>query len=163
LEISCGNVASVAGCWRMKTKLTVLSVNRGPFFNLPSREVELTDDCILCNDVTMPWEFNPHTVELWVIGNEFGAIGAVWASCEQDALDALVDENLGESLLIDKEDQEQADEAEREEWAHLGNAGEPANLDNVWMQRVRLDPKQDCELLCKFAYANGAQQKSLDN
>lgn len=147
----------------MKTKLTVLSVNRGPFFCLPSREVELTDDRILANDVRLPFGSNFHDVGLWVIGNEFGAIGAVWASCEQDALDTLVDENLGESLLVDKEDQEKADDDEREGWAHLGNAGEPANLDNVWMQRVRLDPKQDCELLCKFAYADGAGLPSLDS
>lgn len=147
----------------MKTKLTLMSLNGGAFNCLPSREVELTDDCILCNDVRLPFGSNSRDVELWVIGNEFGALGAVWASCEQDALDTLVDENLGESLLVDKEDQEKADEAEREEWAHLGNAGEPADLTNVWMQRVRLDPKLDCELLCKFAYADGAGLPSLDN
>jgi hypothetical protein len=147
----------------MKTKLTVLSVNRGPFFNLPSREVELTDDRILANDVRLPFGSNFHDVGLWVIGNEFGAIGAVWASCEQDALDTLVDENLGESLLVDKADVEKADEAEHEEWAHLGNACEPADLTNVWIQRVRLDPKLDCELLCKFAYADGAGLPSLDS
>lgn len=147
----------------MKTKLTLQSVNGGAFNCLPSREVELTDDCILCNNVVLPWSFNPHSVELWVIGNEFGPIGAVWASHEQEASDVLVDEGLGESLLVDKEDVAKASDEDREHWAPLGNAGEPADLTNVWMQRVRLDPKQDCELLCKFAYADGAGLPSLDS
>ncbi len=85
----------------MKTKLHLTPVNCGPFNCLPAREVELEDERILCNDIILPFgEFNPHNVRLWVIGNEFGALGAVWASHEQDALDELVDADLGGGLLM---------------------------------------------------------------
>lgn len=147
----------------MKTKLSLLPLNRGPFHCLPAREIELENEKILCNNVVLPWGFNPHSVRLYVIGNEFGALGAIWADCDQEAFDILVDESLGESLLVSAEDQEKADESEREEWAHLGNAGEPCDLTNVWVQLVRLEPTLDCQLLCAFAYADGAGQTTLDN
>jgi hypothetical protein len=123
----------------------------------------LKNEEILCNNVILPWGFNPHSVRLYVIGNEFGALGAVWASCDQDAFDELIDANLGDSLLVSQEDQEKADDDEKESWAHLGNAGEPCDLTDVWIQVVRLEPALDCELLCKFAYADGAGQTTLDN
>lgn len=140
----------------MKTTLHLSPVNGGPFNCLPARSVELEDERILCNDVSLPWERHPHNMRLWVIGNEFGALGAVWASNEQDAFDELVDADLGDGLLIDEADAD-------EECARLGNAGEPANLDNAWIQLVRLDPAQDCRLLCRFAEARGANQYTLDS
>jgi hypothetical protein len=50
---------------------------------------------VLCNDVILPGEFNPHDVRLWVIGQEFGAVAAVWAAGEEAALDVMVDKGLG--------------------------------------------------------------------
>lgn len=122
---------------------------------IDGHEVELNDDRILCNDITFPWGFNPHNTRLWIICNEYGALGAVWANNEQDALDTLVDENLGDALLIDEADAD-------EECCRLGNAGEPANLDNCRIDQVRLDPALDCQLLCKFAEARGADCDNLD-
>lgn len=139
----------------MKFKLSLLPVNGGAFNCRPAFEVELPDEQILCNDVTLPWEFNPHKTRLFVIGHEFGALAAVWADCEQEAFDALVDEGYGDCFLID--------ESEADEYcARLGNAGEPANLDYAWVQVVRLDETKDCRLLCAFAEARGNQQTTLD-
>jgi len=140
----------------MKTTLHLAPINGGAFNCLPARSVELENDCILCNHITLPWDFNPHGVRLWVIGNEFGALGAVWASHEQDAFDELVNANLGAALLIDESDAD-------EESPRLGNAGEPANLDNAWIQAVQWDLARDCQTLCRFAEARGNNQDTLDN
>ena len=142
-------------------KLTLIPLNGGPFNCLAAREVELKEEEVLCNHVILPWEFNPHKVTLYVIGHEFGAVGAVWASHEQEALDELIDSGLGESFLVSEEDQSNATEDEREDWTHLGNAGEPCDLTNAWIQEVRLDPAQDFRLLCAFAEARGACQDNL--
>lgn len=142
-------------------KLHLQPVNGGPFNCLPVREVELPDEKILCNDVILPWEINPHNCRLWIIGHEFGAVCAVWANHEQDALDEIVDSDNGDSFLVSEKDQKEASEDEREEWVHLGNAGEPCNLDYAWIQQVRLDPAQDYKLLCLFAEARGAGQDTL--
>ncbi len=87
-------------------------------------------------------------------------MGAVWADCEQDAFDELVDADLGGGLLVADAD---ADEDEDEECVRLGNAGEPANLDYAWIQLVHFDTARDCELLCRFAEARGANQDTLDS
>lgn len=142
----------------MKTKLT-LSPSVHPC--IPTREIELEDERILCNDVVLPsGEFNPHNVRLWVIGNEFGALGAVWASHEQDALDELIDSSLGDGLLVDDTPENQEDE----ELARLGNAGELADLEHCWMQVVdfSIAVPGNVALLCRFAEARGAQQTTLD-
>lgn len=109
----------------------------------------------------MPWGFNPHSVRLWVIGNEFGALCAVWADCEQDALDEAVDANFLDSLQVDEAEFAQMPEDEQDEFARLGNAGEPFDLSNVWIQTVRLSEKEDCQLLCALSYASGACQTTL--
>lgn len=130
-------------------------VNGGPFSCQPAREIELDPERVLCNDVRLPGESHPYNLQLWVIGNEFGALGAVWADCAQHALDELVDFGLGDGLLVDEDDAD-------EDCARLGNAGEPANLDNCWMQTVCFDPARDWRLLCKFAEARGACVDNLD-
>lgn len=145
----------------MSTKLSLLPLNGGAFNCLPAREVELNDEKILCNNIVLPFSFNPHTVRLWVVGNEFGAICAIWADYEQGAFDEGIDAGLLDSLLVSEEDQKEADEETQEEWVRLGNADEPCDLTNVWIQAVRLSPEKDCELLCAFAYASGAGQKTL--
>lgn len=146
----------------MKTTLHLMPVNGGPFNCRPASSVELSDERILCNDVTLPWEFNPHNTRLFVIGNEYGAVAAVWAQCEQDAFDELINSGFGDCFLVSPEAQSEATEAEREEWTCLGNAGEPCDLSYAWIQQVRLDPAQDCQLLCRFAEARGACQTTLD-
>ena len=143
---------------RNKVTLHTAPVNGGPFNCQPAREIELEAERVLCNDVRLPGEHHPYNLRLWVIGNEFGALGAVWATCEQDALDELVDAGLGDGLLVEPHDDD-----DRQELSYLGNAGEPADLDNAWMQTVAFDPARDWQLLCRFAEARGAGAKSLDS
>jgi hypothetical protein len=121
----------------------------------PAREVEIEAARVLCNDITLPGEFNPHNTRLWVIGNEYGVLGAVWADCEQEALDELVDADLGAGLLIDEKDAD-------EDSARLGNAGEPACLDNAWLAEVEFQPTRDLAVLLRFAEARGAGEDTLD-
>ena len=146
----------------MKTTLHLLPVDGGPFNCLPARTVELEDERIDASNVTLPWDFNPHNTRLFVIGHEFGAVCAVWADHEQEAFDQMIDLGFGDCFLVSPEDQASATEDEQEDWTHLGNAGEPCNLDHAWIQRVRLDPQHDCRLLCRFAEARGANATTLD-
>ena len=114
---------------------------------------ELSPERIACNDITLPGEYNPHNVRLWVVGNEYGALGAVWAGSEQDALDELVDQGLGDGLLIDEADAD-------EETARLGNAGEPACLDYAWLRVVDLSPAR-WRLLVALAECRGLSADTL--
>lgn len=120
-----------------------------PFDGIP-------DDDILINDVTFPWEYNPHNVRLWVIGNEYGPIVALWATSEGNALDQMLDEGYETFLVEDPEDDPGGDK-----YAYLGNAGEPCNLDYAWIKEVRLDPAQDIRLIVALAEARHIYSKSL--
>jgi len=90
--------------------------------------VEIDADSVLTNDVVFEGECNPHNVRLWIICNEFGALGAVWASCEQDALDELIDQGLGNSLLVDSKDFDAMSEEEKENCAVWGMLASRATL-----------------------------------
>lgn len=140
----------------MKTKLTLSPVNGSPFNCLPGREIELPDERILCNDVSLPSDFGGMgKMHLWVIGNEYGALCAVWASHEQDAFDAACDADLLGGLAIDKEDVD-------DECTRLGNAGEPHDLTNAWIQTVRLSGPKDWQLIARFAEARGEGKETLE-
>lgn len=119
-------------------------------------EVELDPKRILCNNVILPWGFNPHNVRLFVMGNEFGAMGAVWASNDQEAFDELCDADLAGGIMVEEGD------ADEDYCARIGNASEPADFTHAWIAEVRLDPSQDCELICKFAVADATCQPTLD-
>lgn len=132
----------------------LLLKQRLPFADNP-RFAELELDRILGNNVVLPGEFNPHNVRLWVIGNEFGAMGAVWADCQGDALDELVDADLGSGLLIDESDAD-------EETSRLGNAGEPADLSHAWMGEVELLEPRDAALLAHFKMLRGDESPTVN-
>lgn len=119
------------------------------------REIELKPEEVLCNDIVLPGEFNPHNTRLWAINNEYGYLGAVWAQNEQDALDELVDADLGAGLLLDPEDVKKMDDEERDELSYLGNAGEPADLQYAGITEIKWKPERDWKLLCMFAEARG--------
>jgi hypothetical protein len=109
-------------------------------------EWEIDATKIACNNITPPDEYGPPGVRLWVIGAEFGAMGAVWADSMQDALDELVDQGLAAGILIDEEDAD-------DDSARFGNYGEPADLSYVWIAPVVLDEEQDAALIEAFAVA----------
>lgn len=148
----------------MKHTLHLSPVNGGPFNCLPARFVELEAENILTNDVIFPWELNTNKVNLYVVGNEFGAIGAAWANNEGDVLDELCDAGLLECFLVSDEEIEECKlNDEDEDWAHLGCNNHPANLINMWIQTVKLDGPRDWELIAKLAEARGAGTENLDH
>ena len=72
----------------------------------PSHDfIEVEPSRVLCNDVVLPGERNPNHTRLWIVSAAFSNwptfLGAVWADNEQDALDTLIDEGLGEALLVE--------------------------------------------------------------
>lgn len=73
--------------------------------------------------------FNPHHVRPFLIHNEYGVLCVVYASHEQDALDEAVDANRLDSCLVSDADYKEAeDEGHADEFARLGNDGEPFDL-----------------------------------
>ena len=99
--------------------------------------VELDARDILTNDVNVPGVYNPHGVALWLIQGPYGLAAAVWASNEQDALDEAVDADLLNGIALDEDDAEDRTDSDgNEDFARLGNASEPFDLDNVRMHKI---------------------------
>lgn len=144
----------------MKYTLHLAAVNGGAFNCAPARAIELEDEQIRCNDVTLPRESNFHNVSLWVIGHEFGALCAVWSS-EHELLDTAVDLGLMDSFLVEDDHKECEEDMGACDHALLGNASEPFDLTYCWYQRVELVPSRDWQLLCKFAEARGSGADTL--
>jgi len=117
-----------------------------PFSHCPV-SAKLSIDKIYANDVILPRSIdsdcgmNPHNVRLWVIGHEHGAICAVWASNEQDALNTAVDLNTLDCFMA--EDQNYEDES----LVSLGNAGELFDLSYAWIGEVQFDAQRDIQLI----------------
>lgn len=128
--------------------------------------IEVPIDRVVCNDVVFPWEFNPNHVRLWVICNECGPMGAVWAGNESDALDELVENDLAQGILVDDEYLATLTDDEREGLSYHGNAGEAADLTNCRMFSVDLEATFKLEkglvTLAKFAEARGNGAQTLD-
>lgn len=146
----------------MKYTLHISPVNGGPFNCLPARSIELEDERIAATgaDCSACYPGSSHNMRdssLYVIGNEFGALGAVWATNEQDALDELVNRDLAGGILVDQpQTEEQLKECEEMEYTQLGNAGEYCDLTHAWIQKVHFDPARDIELIVALAKAEGA-------
>ena len=122
------------------------------FHDINGTEIECKDEEFKLNDVILPWEYNPHNVRPWVVSSLYGVCGVVWASHEQDALDALCDEGLSNAFLVDEE---------TESTCGLGNASEPHDLTYCHIAVVRLDEKQDCRLIAMIAEKRGERADDL--
>lgn len=121
---------------------------------------ELEEQDILLNDVTMPGDYNPHNVRLWVIGYEYGPICALWASNEQDALDEMLDQGYEHFLVADEDFDEDLDT--QGHYTYLGNAGEPCDLSYAWIKPIVLDEKRDFRMLLDMYLASYLGQKTLE-
>ena len=125
-------------------------------------EIEVDEDRILCNDIVLPCEASyKQKTKLWVIWNEYGPMGAVWADSDQDAMDLLVDSDLAQGILVDEDTLKDMDEEAKEELAHLGNAGDYCDLTYTGLESVTFKPERDWKLMCRFAEARGAQVDKL--
>ena len=138
--------------WKVKLPATDQSTD-----NSPNAFIEVEPSRVLCNDVVLPGERNPNHTRLWIVSAAFSNwptfLGAVWADNEQDALDTLVDEGLGEALLVEDEAVLAMSDDEREELSYLGNAGEACDLTNVGLIPVKFSATRDKELLGLFKRA----------
>jgi len=125
-------------------------------------KMEVDADRILCNDIVLPCDADyKQKTKLWVIWNEFGPMGAVWAGSDQDALNLLVDSDLAQGILVDEDTLKGMDEESKEELATLGNAGEYCDLTYAGLESVAFKPERDWKLMCRFAEARGAQVDKL--
>jgi len=69
----------------------------------------------------------------WAVWNEYGAIAIVYADCEGDALDIIVDDSTKlDSCLVECLHCHE----ENEDAAALGNAGELFDLSYIGMQQI---------------------------
>ena len=128
---------------------------------------------IICNDVNLPKEFdevsnfNPYNIRLWVIGNEYGAVCAIFASHEQDALDNACDANAMESFLVTNEEDLKEYHSHDAgvtgpDYAALGNASELHDLNNCWIAEVDLQANRDIMFIVKLARASEGGHNNLD-
>ena len=132
--------------------------------NFPSahtpRLAEIDADDILLDNAQLPVEidasdrYDPNNIRLWAIGHEFGALCAVFAGCEQYALDQAVNLNQLDYLMAD--DQNYDDET----LASLGNAGELFDLSHVWIAEVEFCAARDIQLIVDIVKARA---ECLDN
>jgi len=131
-----------------------------PFSHCPV-SAELSIDKIYANDVILPrgidsdCGMNPHNVRMFVIGHEHGAICAVWAGNEQDALDTAVDLKAIDCLMAD--DQNYEDES----LTALGNAGELFDLSYAWVGEVQFEAQRDIQLIVALVRASEAGLDTL--
>jgi hypothetical protein len=89
-------------------------------------------------------DFNPHHVRPFLIHNEFGVLCVVYAQSEQDALDEAVDANRLDSCLVSAADYQEAEqEGHADEFANLGNAGEPFDLTYIGVIELKNAPYGD--------------------
>lgn len=121
---------------------------------------ELGEQDILLNDVTMPGDYNPHKVRLWVIGHEYGPICALWAPNEQEALDEMLDQGYEHFLVADEDFDEDLDR--QGFYAHLGNAGKPCDLSYAWIKPIVLEPARDFRVLLDMHLGAYLGQKTLE-
>lgn len=132
-------------------KFTLYNANVAKYTFEGPLSAELEAEKILCNEEPiLPCDYHPHKMRLWVIGHEFGAIVAVWASNEQDALDNAVNLNCLDCFLA--EDQDYEDES----LTPLGNASELFDLNMCWMFPVEFKIERDWEILKAFARCGDA-------
>lgn len=125
----------------------------GPF-------TEIEGEKIICNDVNLPKHiestYNPHNVRLWAIGHEFGAVCAIFASNEQDALDAAVDADQMDFCLAEEQDHD------NEHLTPLGNASDLFDLSTVWIAPVEFDAARDIKLIVALARAAESGADTLE-
>jgi hypothetical protein len=118
-------------------KPTDTSIERRIYLDESQSIYYFREDVINPDEYIPTGSFNPHNMRPWLIGNEYGVLAIVYAHHEQDALDEMVDSDRLDSCLLSDEDViERTDADGNEDFARLGNAGEPFNLDYIWMREL---------------------------
>ena len=135
-----------------------------PFaFDQNPESCEMEGSQIRCNDVMLPAAFdassayNPQKIRLWVVGHSYGAVHAVFASHEQNALDELA--NCGALDFCQVADGLTVDE---DTVCRLGNASEPFDLSDFWIGEVAFEAARDIKLIVALARASASGADYLD-
>lgn len=135
---------------------------------MSANQFNIEGKSIICNDVNLPenieHSYNPHNVRMWLIGHYHGPVCAIFASNEQDALDAACDANMMESFMLSEDDAEEYYELPEDEQTatHLGNAGELHNLDDCWIAEVDFEASRDIKLIIALVRAPANGDDTLD-
>lgn len=142
-----------------------------------ANEFNLEGEHIICNDVMLPGDidsdarYNPHNVRMWLIGHYHGAVCAIFASTEQDALDEACDKGQLESFQVSEEETQAYHEAcdpdtgehpDGINYTGLGNASELHDLDDMWIAEVEFKADRDIALIVKLARASEGGHDNLD-
>jgi hypothetical protein len=86
-------------------------------------------------------EYNPHNVRPWAVEFMGTIIAVVFASHEQDALDAAVDGGKMDGHMISNEDMAELERVgQDEDVTRLGNAGEPFDLTYIGLHEMPNPP-----------------------
>lgn len=141
-----------------------LKQDKNPFFQM-ANSVKLPGDKIALNNVILPRHidkenaYNPHNVQLYVIGHEFGSICAVWASNEQEALNEACDLDLLDCFLCEDQSPENYDSGD---FVALGNASELFDLQYAWLGVVEFDAARDIQLIVDIIRASENQKSFIE-
>jgi hypothetical protein len=125
----------------------------GKFNCRPAMAHTLQGKDIYCNEEpVLPCDKHPHNMRLFVITHQFGAVCAVWASSDQDALDAACNLNALDAFLASDDDiKDNVTEESDGELTRLGNAGELFVMADAWLYEVEWDVARDWDVLKAFA------------
>ena len=128
---------------------------------MPAGEFTVSGESIKLNVFMLPAEidstcrYNPNNTRLWIIGCTFGAVGCVFASNEQYALDNAVDLNIMDYCIAEDQDYD------NEELTSLGNAGELFDLSDTWIAEVDFKVDRDIKLILALVRASENQKDDL--
>lgn len=125
-------------------------------FSVPAENIKL-NDFMLPAEIDSTCRYNPNNTRLWIIGHSFGAVGCVFASHEQDALDNAADLGMMDHCIA--EDQDWEDES----LTHLGNAGELFDLSDAWIAEVDFKVDRDIKLILALVRASENQKDDLSD
>lgn len=132
---------------------------------MPANQFQVIAEKIICNDVFLPEEiehsYNPNNIKMWIIGGTYGynlkgAACCIFASCEQEALEASCDANMLDWCLSEGQDYEDT------EMTPLGNSGELFDLSDIWIAEVDFKIERDIKLILKLARAHERGHDTLD-
>lgn len=131
--------------------------------SMPAGEFTVSAGNIKINDFMLPAEvdstcrYNPNNVRLWLIMHTFGAVGCVFASHDQEALDNAVDLGMMDHCIADDQDYD------NEELTSLGNASELFDLSDTWLAEVDFKVDRDIKLILALVRASENQADDLSD
>lgn len=108
------------------------------------QEITFTDGDVLNKEDWIPQgEYNPHNVHPWLFHDHGFVLCVVFAGNLQDALDIAADADKLDRYLVDAKDYPEDDPA-WEDFAYLGNASEPFDIESLQFLELPNPPFSFC-------------------